>query len=94
VDFDHGRMGGPQVRAVLQKEAPTIKPSVFSPKAHKVKVHKPGFRAPAVGSVGTWTSEADVRRMRSPSFLLHCCCLFFDHFFIVASLGPEPVPLI
>ena len=79
---------------MLQKEAPAIKPAVFSPRAQKVKVHKPGLRAPAVGSVGTWTSEAAVCRLRSPSSLLHCCFLFFGHFFIVASLGPEPVPLI
>ena len=75
---------------MLQKEAPAIKPA----RAQKVKVHKPGLRAPAVGSVGTWTSEAAVYRLRSSSCLLHCSCLFFGHFFIVASLGPEPVPLI
>ena len=79
---------------MLQKEAPAIKPAVFSPRAQKVKVHKPGLRAPAVGSVGTWTSEAAMCRLRSPSSLLHCCFLFFGHFFIVASLEPEPVPLI
>jgi hypothetical protein len=79
---------------VLQKEAPAIKPAVFSPRAQKVKVHKPGLRAPAARSAPPAARAVAARCLRKFSFFCHPWRLLFDHFFIVAALGPESVPLI
>jgi hypothetical protein len=65
---------------VLQKEVPTIKPDVFSPRAQKVKVYSPGLRAPAVGSASSAARAVDLRcvrkwqvalSIRRPAFRLH-----------------------
>ena len=75
---------------MLQKEAPAIKPA----RAQKVKVHKPGLRAPAAGSAPLAARAVDSRCLRLFSFFCQSCRCFLDHFSIVAALGPKPVPLI
>jgi hypothetical protein len=54
---------------VLQKEVPTIKPDVFSPRAQKVKVYSPGLRAPAVGSASSAARAVDLRCVRKWCYL-------------------------
>lgn len=75
---------------MLQKEAPAIKPA----RAQKVKVHKPGLRAPAAGSAPSATRTAAARCLRMFSLFSQTCCFLLGHLLIVAALGPEPVPLI
>ena len=75
---------------MLQKEAQAIKPA----RAQKVKVHKPGLRAPEAGSAPAAARAVDSRCVRFFSFFCHPCRCFLDHFSIEAALGPESVPLI
>ena len=75
---------------MLQKEAPAIKPA----RAQKVKVHKPGLRAPEAGSAPLAARAVDSRCLRLFSFFCQSCRCFLDHFSIVAALWPKPVPLI
>ena len=54
---------------MLQKEAPAIKPA----RAQKVKVHKPGLRAPEAGSAPSAARAVDSRCVRFFSFFCHPC---------------------
>ena len=75
---------------MLQKEAPAIKPA----RAQKVKVHKPGLRAPEAGSAPSAARAVAARCLRKFSLRCQSCCFFLDHLLDVAALGQEPVPLI
>ena len=60
---------------MLQKEAPAIKPA----RAQKVKVHKPGLRAPAAGSAPSATRTAAARCLRMFSLFSQTCCFLLGH---------------
>ena len=66
---------------MLQKEAPAIKPA----RAQKVKVHKPGLRAPEAGSAPSAARAVDSRCMRK------FCILSLRRFCSLDSFGIEVV---
>jgi hypothetical protein len=92
--FDHWPLRGPQERVGLREEASRSHVQPSSRKAQKLKVHSPGLRALAAESAPSAARAVGSRCLRLFSFLCQSCRCFLDHFFIVAALGPESVPLV
>ena len=86
-----GRAAGARGAA---KRGVKMKPGSLLHRDQNVKERSPGLRAPAARSA-PWAARAVAARcLRKFSFFCHPWRLLFDHFFIVAALGPESVPLI